>query len=489
LLGITASGNCGDPGFPSRDTHWEAEQARDRGGTETETNADKVKLLVVEDDEELRTQMKWGLIGAHEVLLAGDRPSALVVFERERPPVVTLDLGLPPDPGGVGEGMLTLTQILDKDPLSKVIIITGREEKEHALEAIGLGAYDYLTKPVELADLVVIIRRAAYISRLEREHRELQRRFKEDAFEGMLGTSPQIQEVFENIRKVAATETPVLITGESGTGKELVARAIHTLSARKKGPFVVINCGAIPETLLESELFGHEKGAFTGAHIQRKGRTELANGGTLFLDEIGEFPAHLQVKLLRFLEEKKVERIGGREQIPVDVRVLAATNTDLDKALRQGRFREDLYYRLAVIRLAMPPLREREGDIALLAKAFLQRYASANKSRVDGFTPKAMRMLEDHMWHGNVRELENRMKRAVIMAEGSKVTPAALGLATAFSKYDGRSLREAREALDRELVLQAMARNKGNLTRTASDLGISRPTLYELMQKLGIEKA
>jgi len=456
--------------------------------TGLETKTETIKLLIVEDDEALRTQMKWGLAGDHEVFLAGDRLGALEVFEKERPPVVTLDLGLPPDPDGVGEGLLTLSDILERDPLSKVIIITGRDEKEHALEAIGRGAYDYLIKPVELDELKVIVRRAVHVSRLEREHRELQKVFGEDPFEGMLGTSPQIQEVFEKIRKVATTETSILITGESGTGKELAASAIHHRSARKDGPFVVINCGAIPETLLESELFGHEKGAFTGAHIQRKGRIETAHGGTLFLDEIGEFPAHLQVKLLRFLEDKKVERIGGRELIQVDVRVLAATNTDLDKALREGRFREDLYYRLAVIKMHMPPLRERSGDIQLLAKAFLQRYASGNNNRVDGFTPKAMRILESHIWHGNVRELDNRIKRAVIMAEGPKVTPADLELTTPYTKYQGQSLREAREALDREFVLQAMARNKGNLTRTASDLGISRPTLYELMQKLGVEK-
>jgi len=449
---------------------------------------ERVRLLVVEDDEELRAQMKWGLSGDYEVLLAGDRPIALEICERESPPVVTLDLGLPPDSDGVGEGLLALAHILERDPLSKVIIITGREEKEHALQAIGLGAYDYITKPVELEELKVIIRRAVHVSRLEREHRELQKRFGEDPFEGMLGASPQIQEVFEKIRKVSTTETPVLITGESGTGKELAANAIHVRSARKDGPFVVINCGAIPETLLESELFGHEKGSFTGAHIQRKGRIEKAHRGTLFLDEIGEFPAHLQVKLLRFLEDKKVERIGGRELIQVDVRVLAATNTDLDKALREGRFREDLYYRLAVIKMPIPPLRERNGDIQLLAKAFLQRYASKNNNRVNSFTPKALQILESHMWHGNVRELENRIKRAVIMAEGARLTPADLELTTAYTKYQGQSLREAREALDRELVLQAMARNKGNLTRTASDLGISRPTLYELMHKLGIEK-
>jgi len=304
-----------------------------------------------------------------------------------------------------------------------------------------------------------------------------------------LGTSPQMEQVFETIRKVSTTDTPILITGESGTGKELAAMAIHTRSARRDGPFVVINCGAIPETLLEGELFGHEKGAYTGAHVQRRGRVELAHGGTLFMDEVGEFPPHLQVKLLRFLEDKRVERLGGREQIQVDVRVLAATNTEMTQALRSGRFREDLYYRLAVVRISMPPLREREGDIPLLARAFLQRYSSQNKSRIDGFTPKAMQALQTHTWSGNVRELENRIKRAVILAEGTKVTPQDLELTSPYAKYERQSLREAREALDTELIQRGLSRNRGNLTRTATDLGISRPTLYELMDKLGIKRS
>jgi two-component system NtrC family response regulator len=453
-----------------------------------EAHMNSIKLLIIEDDETLRAQMKWGLAGEHEVLLAGDRPTAVELFRNERPHVVTLDLGLPPEPAGVMEGFRALAEILEHDPLSKVIIVTGREEKEHALEAIGRGAYDFLAKPVQLDELKVIIRRAAHVSRLEREHHELQRRSGQVPFEGMLGTSPQMEAVFETIRKVANTDASVLITGESGTGKELTGLAIHLRSARRDRPFVVINCGAIPETLLESELFGHEKGAYTGAHVQRKGRLELAHGGTLFLDEIGEFPPHLQVKLLRFLEEQRVERLGGREHIQVNVRVLAATNRDLNQALRKGHFREDLYYRLAVVTISMPPLRDREGDIALLAKAFLKRYASESKNQVKGFTPKAMRTLEDHGWPGNVRELENRIKRAVILAEGAKITPQNLELTSPFSKYEGQGLREAREALDRELIQQALGRNKGNLTRTASALGISRPTLYELMQKLGIKR-
>lgn len=450
------------------------------------TNKDK--LLLVEDDEGLRTQMKWGLIQDYDVCLAEDRSSALEIFKKERPTVVTLDLGLPPRPRDAEEGFFALAEILEHDSLTKVIIITGRDEKEYALEAIGQGAYDFLTKPIQLDELQVILRRALHVSRLEREHRDLQERLSSESFEGMLGTSPQMQGVFEQIRKVATTDAPVLIVGESGAGKELAALAIHRRSARKEGPFVPINCSAIPETLLESELFGHEKGAFTGAHIQRKGRIELAQGGTLFLDEIVELSPQLQVKLLRFLQGQGIERVGGREEIEVDARVLAATNMDLEQALREGRFREDLYYRLGVVVISMPPLRDREGDIPLLARAFLQRYASETRKKIAGFTPQALRALEDHGWPGNVREVENRIKRAVIMVEGTKVTPADLELTYQDAKYEGRGLREAREALEKELVQRALARNEGNLTRAASQLCISRPTLYDLMDKLGIER-
>jgi two-component system NtrC family response regulator len=447
---------------------------------------DKEKLLIIDDDPDISSQMKWGLIQDYNVLLAEDRSSALEIFIKERPPVVTLDLGLPPKPEGVEEGFLALGAMLERDPLSKVIIITGRNEKTHALAGISGGAYDFLTKPIQLDELQVIIRRALYVSQLEREHRELQVRFGGKPFEGMLGTSPQMLEVFQIIHKVAATEMPILIVGESGTGKELVARAIQQRSARAEGPFVTINCGAIPDTLLESELFGHEKGAFTGAHIQRKGWIEAAQGGTLFLDEIGELSPQLQVKLLRFLEGQGIERIGGREKIVVNARILAATNRDLGRAVREGLFREDLYFRLAVVVISLPLLREREGDVLLLAKAFAQTYASEAKKANKGFTPQAMRALESHTWPGNVRELENRIKRAVIMAEGMKVTPADLELISPYAKYKGQGLREARVAMEKVLVEQALANNKGNLTHVASELGISRPTLYQLMDKLGI---
>ena len=454
----------------------------------TDNSDNKSKLLIIEDDAELRTQMKWGLSQEYRMAMAGDRSSALESFKKENPLVVTLDLGLPPDPGGVAEGFQTLDSLLEHDPLTKVIIITGRSEKEHALAAIDRGAYDFLNKPIQLDELQVILRRAFHIARLEREHQELQKRVGGEAFEQMLGTSPQIQKVFEVIRKVATTEMPVLIAGESGTGKELAARAIHSRSERQKGPFVAINCGAIPENLLESELFGHEKGSFTSAHAQRRGRIEAARNGTLFLDEIGEMPTHLQAKLLRFLQEQRIERVGGREEIFVDTRILAATNVDLTEALHEGRFREDLYYRIGVVVIPMPSLKDRDGDILLLAKAFLQRYSAENNKQMRTFTAQALRAIERHDWPGNIRELENRIKRAVIMADGKKITPTDLELTSPYAKYADYDLKEARKALEKDLVHRALARNKGNLTRTAAALGISRPSLYDLMEKLGIKR-
>ena len=454
----------------------------------TNHQVNRNKLLIIEDDAELSTQMKWGLSQEYRIFTAGDRSGALEIFKKEQPLVVTLDLGLPPDPAGVEEGFRALDTILEHDFLTKVIITTGRSEKEHALAAIGRGAYDFLTKPIQLDELQVILRRAFHIAQLEREHQELQKRVGNEAFEEMLGTSPQMQKVFEVIRKVANTDMPVLIVGESGTGKELAARAIHSQSGRQEGSFVTINCGAIPESLLESELFGHEKGSFTGAHIQRQGRIEAAREGTLFLDEIGEMPPHLQAKLLRFLQEQRIERVGGREEIFVDTRVLAATNVDLTEVLRKGQFREDLYYRIGVVVIPMPSLRERDGDILLLAKSFLQRYSAENNMQMRTFSPQALRAIERHSWPGNIRELENRIKRAVIMADGKKVTPADLELISPYAKYADQDLKEARRALEMDLVHRALTRNKGNLTRTASELGISRPSLYDLMDKLGIKR-
>ena len=448
----------------------------------------KPRLLIVEDDESIRTQMKWALMQDYEVFLAEDRTGALDLLRLEKPTVVTLDLGLPPNPADVSEGFAALADILAEDNLVKVIIITGQGEKDNALKAVAEGAYDFFIKPIQLDELKVVIRRAFYVSHLERENRVLQQQGAGLPFAEMLGRSPQMEEVITTIRKVATTDVSVLINGESGTGKELVARAIHQHSNRSNGPFVVINCGAIPENLLESELFGHEKGSFTGAHIQRKGLIEMAQGGTLFLDEIGELPLGLQVKLLRFLQEQTIERVGGRVQIAINARVLAATNQDLQKAVAEGRYREDLYFRLGVITIALPPLREREGDLILLANSFLHRYVQETRKKINGFTQQAVRAMSQYAWPGNIRELENRIKRAVVMADGAKINPLDLELETAKGKYYGLTLKEAREAVEKELILKALQRNKGKVTQTADELGISRPTLYELMEKLGIQK-
>ena len=401
--------------------------------------------------------------------------------------MVLLDLGLPPHPGNPEEGLATLSELLAMDRLAKVVIITGQGEKEVALRAIGAGAYDFLCKPVEMEELKFLLKRCFHVAQLEREYREMQQLLQGDAFEGMLGTSRPMQVVFDSIRKVATTNAPVLILGESGTGKEMAARAIHQKSSRKDGPFVAINCSAIPETLLESELFGHEKGAFTGAHAQRMGRIETAGGGTLFLDEIGEIPLPLQVKLLRFLQEQRIQRVGGRQDIQIETRVIAATNADLKKGMSAGTFREDLFYRLSVVQIVMPPLRERENDIHLLAQFFLQRFAAQVKKAGLTFDPGAVRALNDHSWPGNVRELENCVRRAVIMAEGKRLTAQDLELAAAPSGSTG-TLKEAREAAEREMIERVLRKHSGKITVAAAELGISRPTLYELMEKLGIAK-
>jgi two-component system NtrC family response regulator len=448
----------------------------------------KPKLLIVDDDEEIRTQMKWALNREYEVSMAEGRPAALEAFKEQRPPVVLLDLGLPPHPATPEEGLAALAEMLAQDPFAKILIVSGQAEKTNALQAMGAGAYDFLTKPVQLDELKIILRRTFHVAGLEMEYRALQAQIQADSFEGLLGTSPQMQRVFGSVRKVATTDAPVLILGESGTGKEMIALAVHRRSARKEGPFVAINCSAIPETLLESELFGHEKGSFTGAHVQRKGRIETASGGTLFLDEIGEIPLQLQVKLLRFLQEQSIERVGGRQQIQVDTRVIAATNVDLKKAITEERFREDLYYRLAVVIIHLPALREREGDVRLLAQEFLRRNASANGKEGIAFGQEALRAMKSHSWPGNVRELENRIKRAVIMADGKRISAEDLELESPTSATT-LNLKEAREAVERDLVQRALRKNGGKIAPAAADMGISRPTLYELMEKLGIEKA
>ncbi len=445
-------------------------------------------LLIVDDDESIQTQMKWALSGDYAVELAGDRAGAVAAAAGDRSEVVLLDLGLPPRPDEPDEGIETLRELLVLRPHLKVIVITGQSEKHNALRAVGEGAYDFLSKPIDADELKVILKRAFHLARLEADYRAMQAALVGESFEGMLGTSPQMQVVFTAVRKVALSDAPVLILGESGTGKEMVAQAVHRRSRRQAGPFIAINCSAIPETLLESELFGHEKGSFTGAHTQRPGRIESAAGGTLFLDEIGEIPLALQVKLLRFLQEQRIERVGGRREIEIDTRVIAATNVDLKQAMSTGRFREDLYYRLAVVVIGLPPLRDRVGDIPVLAKVFLRRFALENHRKISGFTAEAFRLMSAYAWPGNVREMENRIRRATIMAEGRQVAPEDLELDPAMAGIKNLTLKEARENVERNLLERVLERHRGNISRAAEELDVSRPTLYELMDKLGMKR-
>ncbi len=446
------------------------------------------KLLIVDDDEEIRTQMRWALAKDYQISLAEDRASALTVFRAEQPSVVLLDLGLPPHPGTPEEGLATLSELLALDRLVKVVIVSGQGEKENALRAIGSGAYDFLTKPVDMEELKFLLKRCFQFVQLEKEYAQMQQLVHGNSFEGMLGASSQMRPIFETIRKVSTTDAPVLILGESGTGKEMCARAIHQRSDRKNGPFIAINCSAIPETLLESELFGHEKGAFTGAHVQRKGRIEMATEGTLFLDEIGEIPLPLQVKLLRFLQEQCIERVGGRQEIRINTRVVAATNADLKKSMATGTFREDLFYRLAVVQMVLPPLRERDNDVRLLAQSFLNRFAATENKPNLAFDQDAIRTLNKYSWPGNVRELENCIRRAVIMSEGRRVTAKDLELNAGAPGPNFVTLKDAREAVERQMLQQALKKHGGKIAPAAVELGLSRPTIYELMDKLGISR-
>jgi two-component system NtrC family response regulator len=448
----------------------------------------KTRLLIVDDDEDIRTQMKWALGNNYELLTAGDRAGALAAFTADRPMVTLLDLGLPPRPNEPDEGLAVLSAVLALDPLAKVIVVSGQGDKQNALRAVGAGAYDFLCKPVDMDELGLLLQRCVYLAELEQEYRAMQQSVRADAFADMLGASPQMQAVFDFIRKVAPTSAPVLILGESGTGKEMVAQALHRRSAQARGPFVAINCNTIPENLLESELFGHEKGAFTGAHAQRKGHIETAAGGTLLLDEIGELPASVQVKLLRFLQEKSFQRVGGRQEIQSDARVVAATNRNLQELAAVGKFREDLFFRLAVVVVTVPPLRERGDDIVLLAKAFLHNHCVEHAKPGLTFAPDALRALSIHRWPGNVRELQNRVQRAVIMADGKRVSALDLELTDTLSVLPPQTLKDARESMEREMVQDALRRHKGKITSAALELGISRPTLYELMEKLGIAR-
>jgi two-component system NtrC family response regulator len=448
----------------------------------------KTRLLIVDDDEDIRTQMKWALCSDYDLVTAGDRAGALAAFTAARPAVTLLDLGLPPRPNDPDEGLEVLSAVLALDPLAKVIVVSGQGDKRNALRAVGAGATDFLCKPVDMDQLALVLQRCVYMADLEQEYRAMQHSARPDVFENMIGANPQMQAVFEMIRKVAPTSAPVLILGESGTGKEMVAQALHRRSSRSSGPFVAINCNTIPENLLESELFGHEKGAFTGADAQRKGHIESAAGGTLFLDEIGELPASVQVKLLRFLQEKCFQRVGGRQEIQSDARVLAATNRNLRESAADGKFREDLYFRLAVVVIKVPPLRERGDEIILMSKAFLRDYGTEHAKTGLTFAPDALRALSLHSWPGNVRELQNRVRRAVIMADGKRITARDLELTDTLSALPSQTLKEARESVEREMIQDALRRHRGKITSAAVELGVSRPTLYELMEKLGIPR-
>jgi two-component system NtrC family response regulator len=438
------------------------------------------KALIVEDDAQARRQLAWGLRDDFEILEAGDRATALSMVHKEHPQVILLDLGLPPAPGQPEEGFRILDDLKSNGGTQRVLVYTGHCERQHALRALKYGVRDVLLKPLDLNALKILMQRTCSIAELERELAPPA--ISPDGDE-MIGTSPAIRQVFGSIRKVATTDVPVLITGESGTGKELTAKAIHERSARRSGPFVTINCGAIPETLLEAELFGYEKGAFTGAVQSRKGKVEYAQRGTLLLDEIGEMSLALQVKLLRFLQDHTIERVGGRQSIEVDARIIAATNVDLRRAIETGGFREDLYYRLSVVTISLPPLRERDEDPLLIAQAFLRGVSEQMSKRTRGFTPEAVRAIESYDWPGNVRELSNKIRRAVAMAEGPYITPEDLDLPTDLEGFRPMSLKEARARQEAEMVTYSLARHDGNLSRVAQELGISRPTLYGLLKK------
>jgi len=445
----------------------------------------KPRILVVDDEESIRTQMKWALARDYEVSLAGSAEEAMKALGAGSPELVTLDLGLPPHPEDSSEGLRLLELILQANPLAKVLVVSGNSDKSSALKAISRGASDFFSKPIDIEELKAILKRSHYVYTLESEYRELQKQLGASSFGEIIGGSPCMQEVFTIARKVSTTDVPVLITGESGTGKELVARGIHDNSIRKDGPFIPINCGAIPENLMESELFGHEKGAFTGAHAQRAGRIELARGGTLFLDEIGELPLGLQVKLLRFLQDHKIERVGGRSAIDVDLRVMAATNKDLKKLVKEGCFREDLFFRIAVVSVEVPPLRERGEDIGILARAFLKRFAAPGPAP-KYLSDEAVSAISNYEWPGNVRELENRIRRAVTLAEGQAVTAADLGLEPGYAG-EVLDMKTARRNMEVKIISNAIAKHSGNISKAAEDLGLTRPTLFCLIKKHGLK--
>jgi two-component system NtrC family response regulator len=449
----------------------------------TDVNQPRV-LLVVEDDEGLQRQLKWAYEG-YQVVCAGDRASAIEALRAYEPAVVTLDLGLPPDPDGTEEGFATLAEILRLKPDTKVIVATGHGARESATKAVGMGAYDFYKKPVDIDELGFIVARAFHLHEIEEENRRLETGAGATVLGSIITAAPEMQKVAKTIERVASADVSVMLLGASGTGKELLARAVHESSGRK-GEFIAINCAAIPENLLEAELFGYERGAFTGAVKSNVGKIEFAQCGTLFLDEVGDIPLPLQVKLLRFLQERVIERIGGRQPIAVDTRIVCATHQDLDAMTSDGRFREDLYYRLAEIVVKIPSLAERSGDAVLLARHFVNRFGRELNPGVQSLSADAIDAIDSYGWPGNVRELENRIKRAVIMADGKTVTAADLDLPSQAPAVEGSlpiNLRAAREVADRKAIRQAMSRTDNNISSAAKLLGISRPTLYDLLKQ------
>jgi two-component system NtrC family response regulator len=452
------------------------------GKTKTEQ---KPVLLVVEDDPGIQKQMRWSF-DQYEVVVAEDRASAMAQLRRFEPAVVTMDLGLPPDPDSTSEGFALLAEMLSASPDTKVVMITGQNDRSNAVKAIGLGAYDFYTKPFDPEMLALIIERAFRLAGLQRENRLLQSANMQLPLEGLLTRDPAMMRICRTIERLAPADVTVLLLGDSGTGKELLARGLHDLSPRKDKKFVALNCAAIPENLLESELFGYERGAFTGAAKQTKGKIEYADGGTLFLDEIGDLPGALQAKLLRFLQERVVERIGGREEIAVDVRIVCATHQNLKELMKAGRFREDLFYRLSEIVIDIPPLRARQGDSTLLARAFIARFCQSQNRKPLTISDDASLAIEAYHWPGNVREIENCMKRAVIMADGQFITADDLNLDIENAQPRIFNLRQVRDDAERSAIMQVLSKVDGNIARAAEMLGVSRPTLYDLMRRFGI---
>jgi len=443
------------------------------------------KLLIVEDDPGLLKQLRWCFEG-YDVFTAENREEAIVELRRHEPAVVLQDLGLPPKPEGVEEGLATLAETLRLAPHTKVIVVTGNGDQQNALTAIAQGAYDFYEKPVDTDTLKLLVDRAFNIAELESENRRLQSQVNESPLDGIVAASEGMLAVCRMIEKIAPTDVTTLLLGESGTGKELLSRALHRLSPRGDKNFVAINCAAIPENLLESELFGHEKGAFTGAHKQTVGKVELADGGTLFLDEIGDMPMPLQAKMLRFLQERVIERVGGRQEIPVDVRVVCATNQNPEELIKQGLFRDDLYYRVSEITINIPPYRDREEGRLILARTLLTKYAKLQKRAINGFSDDAVQAIEAYGWPGNVRELENKIKGAVIMADGKMVTAADLGLTADTAMPESLNLREVRQVAESKAIRVALTRSFGNISKASEMLGVTRPTLYDLLNKYGL---